>query len=564
MAYDRDQRNIVYHRLETDLLALSIVPKPTDTIHGSEGQSMLNGMQERSLEYLATESPQIAQVISITQDTTTKTFSHQRWECHDVHSEAAARILKSDASQGSGFHPRLVLFVLDLKGTIHGEIPPQHVAEAEDFIFDTLGIPRIRIRDAITFAKHPARLRRGSSQSLHTDAYHILAVSFILTWTYNHATGSTVAMLSHESWQGGRLVNTFVQSLIDHASLCASPMILALLAQMCTIPQIEKWLDRHASGVFKATRLTGYHHNLALERRKDEDYDPAAETAKVSGIAANLASNRQCWEGLLSLAGFIVEELKLRGGCPDGMDPCTWKCDLEYIKEHNRCLAIEARTMCQEAISWQQKASIQIQGLFNIIAQREQELGRKLASDSLRLTQASLDLGEITKQIAEDSKRDSTSMKAIAAVTMSFLPGTFAASLFAMPVFRWNAPSGNDVINHRIWVYWAVTIPLTLLTILLYWLWDHVMNKPMSMSAQSRTVTAMELSNTRKGFQNTSASLTYTSGLIGFETSPRSHFQASQRELTTLEQQNKDRLDQARREQSLLTKFENLQGYRKW
>jgi hypothetical protein len=561
MAYDREQRNMVYHRLETDLLALSMVSKPTDTIHGSEGQSILNGMQESSFEYLATESPQIAQVISITQDTTTETFSHQRWECYDVHSEAAARILKSDASQGVGFHPRLVLFVLDLERTIHGEIPPQHVAEArdvrfeaEEFIFDTLGIPRIRIRDAIAFAKHPARLRKGSSQSLHTDAYHILAVSFVLAWTYNHATGSTVVMLSHEGWQEGRLVDAFVQSLIDHASLCASPMILALLAQMCTIPQIEKWLDRHAIGVFKATRLTGYHHNLALERRKDEDYDPAAETAKVSGIAANLASNRQCWEGLLNLAGFIVEELKLRGGCPDGMDPRTWECNLEYIEEHNRCLAIEARTMCQEAISWQQKASIQIQGLFNIIAQREQELGRKLASDSLRLTQASLDLGEVTKQIAEDSKRDSTSMKAIAAVTMCFLPGTFAASLFAMPVFRWNAPSGNDVINHRIWVYWAVTIPLTILTILLYWLWDHVMNKPMSMSARSRTVSATELRTTQSGFQNTSASLTYTSGLIGFETSPKSHFKASQRELTRLEQQNKDRLDQSRTQQSFLTK----------
>jgi Mg2+ and Co2+ transporter CorA len=137
-----------------------------------------------------------------------------------------------------------------------------------------------------------------------------------------------------------------------------------------------------------------------------------------------------------------------------------------------------------------------IQGLFNIIAQREQELGRKLASDSLRLTQASLDLGEVTKQIAEDSKRDSTWMKAIAAVTMCFLPSTFAASLFVIAVSRWNAPSGNDVINHRTWIYGAVTIPLTILIILLYWLWDHIMNKPKSMIAQSRTVSATKLSNT--------------------------------------------------------------------
>jgi hypothetical protein len=39
-------------------------------------------------------------------------------------------------------------------------------------------------------------------------------------------------------------------------------------------------------------------------------------------------------------------------------------------------------------------------------------------------------------------------MKAIAAVTMFFLPGTFVASLFSMPIFRWNSDSGNDVVSH--------------------------------------------------------------------------------------------------------------------
>ena len=100
------------------------------------------------------------------------------------------------------------------------------------------------------------------------------------------------------------------------------------------------------------------------------------------------------------------------------------------------------------SVSEQQKASIQIQGLFNIIAQREQGLSRQIARDSLRQTEASLQLGEATRWIAEDSRRDNTSMKAIAAVTMFFLPGTFVASLFSMPIFRWNSDSGNDVVSH--------------------------------------------------------------------------------------------------------------------
>jgi hypothetical protein len=69
-------------------------------------------------------------------------------------------------------------------------------------------------------------------------------------------------------------------------------------------------------------------------------------------------------------------------------------------------------------------------------------------------------------------------MEAIAAVTMFFLPGTFVASLFSMPIFRWNSDSGNDVVSRRIWAYWAVTVPLRLITFGCFLLWDHLMNKP--------------------------------------------------------------------------------------
>jgi Mg2+ and Co2+ transporter CorA len=148
------------------------------------------------------------------------------------------------------------------------------------------------------------------------------------------------------------------------------------------------------------------------------------------------------------------------------------------MTEHLSTMLTKFAARRAEAAALQSRASIQIQGLFNIIAQREQELSRQLARDNIQLTQATLQLGEATRQIAEDSKRDSTSMKAIAAVTMFFLPGTFAASLFAMPIFRWNASSGTDVVSHRIWVYWAVTIPLTLVTFGCFLLWDHLMNKP--------------------------------------------------------------------------------------
>ncbi|KAH9210510.1 hypothetical protein DL95DRAFT_343006, partial [Leptodontidium sp. 2 PMI_412] len=62
-------------------------------------------------------------------------------------------------------------------------------------------------------------------------------------------------------------------------------------------------------------------------------------------------------------------------------------------------------------------------------------------------------------------------MKAIAVLTMAFLPGTFVAvPFFAMPLFDWQAPA-DSVLSSRLWVYWAVTIPATLVVLIAWRIW---------------------------------------------------------------------------------------------
>ncbi|KAF2242533.1 hypothetical protein BU26DRAFT_524137 [Trematosphaeria pertusa] len=67
-----------------------------------------------------------------------------------------------------------------------------------------------------------------------------------------------------------------------------------------------------------------------------------------------------------------------------------------------------------------------------------------------------------SKELAAASKRDSSAMKVIAVLTALFLPGTCIATLFAMPILNWNAFSMRDVMTSHFWLYWAVTIPLTI------------------------------------------------------------------------------------------------------
>ena len=84
-------------------------------------------------------------------------------------------------------------------------------------------------------------------------------------------------------------------------------------------------------------------------------------------------------------------------------------------------------------------------------------------------------------------------MKTMAVVTMAFLPGTWAAAFcehprsfcrlsqdcllmsdaVAMPLFDWSSAPGDSVLNERFWLYWAVTLPMTIAVLSAWWLWKE-------------------------------------------------------------------------------------------
>ncbi|KAF3043256.1 hypothetical protein E8E12_010023 [Didymella heteroderae] len=84
---------------------------------------------------------------------------------------------------------------------------------------------------------------------------------------------------------------------------------------------------------------------------------------------------------------------------------------------------------------------------------------------------------EYTAAIAVDGRRDSTAMKTIAILGIVFLPGTFMATLFSSDMFDWgNEDTGNQntlTVSRKMWIYWVVTVPLTVLTLLMWMLWTR-------------------------------------------------------------------------------------------
>ncbi|KAE8453913.1 hypothetical protein EG329_007689 [Mollisiaceae sp. DMI_Dod_QoI] len=80
---------------------------------------------------------------------------------------------------------------------------------------------------------------------------------------------------------------------------------------------------------------------------------------------------------------------------------------------------------------------------------------------------------KLSIMIAEDTRRDSSSMKTIAVLTLFFLPATATASVFGMSMFDWKAKTGDTVVSRRFWIYIVVAIPLTLVVLFawLVWFW---------------------------------------------------------------------------------------------
>ncbi|MCJ1402204.1 hypothetical protein MMC11_005424 [Xylographa trunciseda] len=77
---------------------------------------------------------------------------------------------------------------------------------------------------------------------------------------------------------------------------------------------------------------------------------------------------------------------------------------------------------------------------------------------------------QINIEISKAAKRDSELMKGITVVTMVFLPATFMATFFSM-VF-WHVGTETEVqllVDRWIWLYPAVTLPLTVLILTWYW-----------------------------------------------------------------------------------------------
>lgn len=172
-------------------------------------------------------------------------------------------------------------------------------------------------------------------------------------------------------------------------------------------------------------------------------------SADMSGLTNTLASANRSSQTIQRLTDFI-KEMSIQGGITI-TDPTL---DGNSVMNHH--MGVIQERLAMQTIDREftmKRLQLQREALVSLIAQ----------TDSVN-----------NMDIALSSHRDASSMKTLAFVTMLFLPGSFIAALFSTECFDWDGAKENSISvpeTPQFKLYWAITVPLTLMTFISYFAW---------------------------------------------------------------------------------------------
>ena len=303
--------------------------------------------------------------------------------------------------------------------------------------------------------------------------YSIADNLFGICWTWDPLSYSTRGLIWHCNDEGERQAHFILDGLSRLALTHSHGLLPALLALQVETTEMRVWIDRPAEEIMEVQVRTGHHayadapfssEETGSTRSDSRIEDLAMISRRICGMAVNITTCALCLQRIVQLADFILEEATecmrtlqtTNAGSARAQQYLDSTC---FIIQRTRSAKRQAEGLLAEAEAWKHKATIVVQTLLSLITQRDQNVGIGIAEDP--------------RTLARKVTRDSKSMKAIAAVTMCFLPGTFVSSLFAMPMFNWDASGSARSIDRHFWIYWAVTLPLTVVVIVVWLAWTN-------------------------------------------------------------------------------------------
>jgi hypothetical protein len=149
-------------------------------------------------------------------------------------------------------------------------------------------------------------------------------------------------------------------------------------------------------------------------------------------------------DSILSHHNRVIDKLST-GASPKGIS--------DWV--HNRLLFFQhmLRSLSLRSGSNKERLQNEINLAFNTVAQSD--------------ARTSVDISRATQS-------DSAAMKSIAFVTLAFLPATFISAVFSMSFFSFDSDSGSWSVSDKFWIYWAVSIPVTIFATVFSIFWNRL------------------------------------------------------------------------------------------
>jgi hypothetical protein len=291
--------------------------------------------------------------------------------------------------------------------------------------------PKLRMEDwttahyMTTYYKFPVPLHvdenSGHSWNYRYSVSH--PFDWDLVWCYFPPTRTTIGILRtwFEDYSAGfqemeETIERFAGPTLAH------PMLLGLFSLQLLTSDTMANVREKGNRLYEAQCATGfqmYPHLRTTELDDDasssvlkqEALNLSIVTKEVLGATSNLTGWENAAGQMIGFARFLATESTQFADSDHVPGTRTFRNLCAYIDQQTQKQVSDLEGARCDTRAWLATASFVLQGVLNMISQRDAGMNIKLAKNS--------------NKIALEAKRDSTSMMAIAVVTMFFLPGTF-------------------------------------------------------------------------------------------------------------------------------------------
>ncbi|KAK5630027.1 hypothetical protein RRF57_005742 [Xylaria bambusicola] len=303
---------------------------------------------------------------------------------------------------------------------------------------------------------------RTNRYGLHYDwdgqviSYYVGTALYIFMWSFDRRTRATRAILLSRDFISAGELGSLRRLLQLEIKNMHCPFLLAWVS----LVHLSNWMDSSTYYLLTTIRqleeLTGYGPYGMHTTKSEIPIEQLTQASKNVGcVQVNLA-NQLCH---VTIGQAIASHISSRKQKPAdyAIEPFIRDCEKE-IGQFQATIDTLKRSL-NDSTAYAYYLQERVKSQNTVVYALMQQMDAKI----------NINLAKASKELVEAAKKDSSSMKSIAIMTMLFLPGTYFASLWAVPSLKWGQ---SDVIQSDFWVYWAFTVPSTLV-IFIVWFGLH-------------------------------------------------------------------------------------------